>query len=115
MTDTAGLFNVHEVDREPFPEFGGHKAVLHESADGRVIAATYWLAGRHSWDLPYDDYFYVIAGSATVTVDDQEPFEVKTGSFCHLRQGSTVTFDMSDDFHEVSTLVSDQQIDITSH
>ena len=112
---TPERFNVHDVTRDAFPEFEGHKAVLYESPDGRVLSATYWLKGRHTWELPYDDHFFVIAGSATVKVDDQEPFEVSAGSFCHLRQGSTVTFDMSDDFHEVSTLVSDQPIDVTSH
>jgi uncharacterized cupin superfamily protein len=109
------LFNVHEVPRDEFPEFDGHQAVLYASPDGRVVSATYWLSGRHTWELPYDDHFFVIAGSATVTVDDQEPFEVTAGSYCHLRQGSTVTFDMSEDFHEVSTLVSSEPIDVTSH
>lgn len=108
-------FNVHEVAREEFPEFDGQQAVLFESADGRVVSATYWLRGRHTWELPYDDHFFVIAGSATVTVDDQATFEVVPGSYCHLRQGSTVTFDMSEDFHEVSTLVSDAPIDVTTH
>jgi uncharacterized cupin superfamily protein len=109
------LFNVLDVEREAFPEFDGHRAVLFESPDGRVVSACYWLKGRHSWELPYDDHFFVITGSATVTVDDHEPFEVRPGSYCHLTKGSTVTFDMSDDFHEVSTLVSDQSIDVTSH
>lgn len=115
MIDPPEMFNVHTVEREDFPEFDGHRAVLHASDDGRVYAATYWLRGRHTWTLPYDDYFYVIAGTATVTVDEAAPFEVTAGSYCHLRRGTTVTFDMSNDFHEVSTLVSDEPIDITSH
>lgn len=113
--DSYDLIDVHRAAREPFPEFDGHKAVLYESPDGRTVAATYWLSGRHTWELPYDDFFYVVAGSATVTVAGEEPFEVRAGSFCHLRQGATVTFDMSEDFHEISTLVSDRTIDLTSH
>jgi uncharacterized cupin superfamily protein len=109
------VFNVHEVDREAFPEFDGARAVLYESPDGRVVSATYWLKGRHTWELPYDDHFYVIAGSATLTVDDQPPIVLTAGSFGHLSRGSTVTFDMSDDFHEVSTLISEVAIDVTSH
>jgi len=109
------LFNVHEVEAEDFPEFDGRRAVLYESPDGRVVSATYWLQGRHTWELPYDDHFFVVAGSATVTVDGREPFRVTSGSYCHLRRGSTVTFEMSEDFHEVSTLVSDSSIDITAH
>ncbi len=105
--------NVHDTQWEPFPEFGGSLAKMHESADGRVFAATYRLSGRHTWTLQYDDYFFVIAGHATVTVDDDEPFEVSAGDFCRLRQGSTATFDMSEDFHEISVLVSDKSIDVT--
>ena len=115
MRKVPELFNVHDVEREAFPEFDGHKAILHESPDGRVLAASYWLKGRHTWDLPYDDYFYVIGGSATVAIDGDEPFEVRAGSFCHLPEGSRVTFDMSHDFHEVSTLVSNSPIDVTAH
>lgn len=109
------VIDVHEVEREDFPEFDGHRAVLHISDDGRIYAGTYWLRGRHTWELPYDDFFYVVAGSATFSVEGGESFEVSAGSFGHLRKGWVVTADMSDDFHEVSTLISDAPIDITSH
>ena len=105
--------HVHRADWQPFPEFGGSLSTLHESADGKVVAASYRLSGRHTWTLAYDDYFYVIAGSATVTVDDKAAFGVAAGDFCHLTQGSEVTFDMSEDFHEVSVLVADAPIDVT--
>lgn len=108
-------FNVHDAPWQPFPEFGGSQAALFASADGTRLAASYRLSGTHSWVLPYDDFFYVIAGHARVTVEGGETFEVAAGDFCHLRAGNRVTFEMSDDFHEVSTLVADAPIDITSH
>ncbi len=108
-------FNVHDTEWEPFPEFDGSKATLYSSADGTKLAASYKLSGTHSWVLPYDDYFYVIAGHARVSVKGGETFEVSAGDFCHLRGGNRVTFEMSDDFHEVSTLVADKPFDITSH
>lgn len=108
--------DVHGADGwEPFPEFGGSLAKLYESPDGTKFAASYKLSGKHTWTLEYDDYFFVIAGHATVTVEGEESFEVSAGAFCRLRQGKTVTFDMSDDFHEISVLVSDKAIDVTQH
>jgi uncharacterized cupin superfamily protein len=107
--------NVHTAAWEPFPEFGGQRATLYESADGTRFAASYRLSGRHTWTLQYDDYFYVIAGHATITVDGQETFEVASGDFCRLRQGATVTFDMSEDFHEVSVLVGMAPFTVTDH
>lgn len=115
MTDKTERINVHDASWEPFPEFGGQLAKLYESADGTRFAASYKLSGRHTWTLQYDDFFYVIAGHATVTVEGQEPIEVAAGDFCRLHQGDTVTFDMSDDFHEVSVLVGDAPFEITDH
>ena len=108
-------FNVHETAWTPFPEFGGREALLHRSADGSRMAASFRLSGRHSWTLEYDDFFYVIAGHANVSVDDRETFDVAAGDFCRLRRGMSVTFDMSDDFHEVSVLIADGAFDHTEH
>lgn len=108
--------NVHDGQGwQPFPEFGGTLAKMYESPDGTKFAASYKLSGKHTWTLQYDDYFFVIAGHATVTVEGDEPIEVAAGDFCRLHQGKTVTFDMSDDFHEISVLVSDNPIDVTQH
>ncbi len=86
---------------------------MHAAPDGRILAASYRLSGTHTWTLPYDDFFYVVAGTATVTVAGGETFDVAAGDFCHLRRGRHVTFEMSDDFHEISVLVSDDPIDVT--
>lgn len=107
--------NVHDTEWKPFPEFGGHESVMYESEDGTRMAASFRLSGLHSWVMQYDDYFYVIAGTATITLDSDEPFTVKAGDFCRVRQGTVVTFDMSDDFHEVSVLVADKAFNHTDH
>ncbi len=115
MTAPLQRLAVDAAAWEPFPEFGGRLARLHGSEDGTVLAATYRLSGRHTWTLDYDDYFYVVAGHASVSVDALDPVEVTVGDFCRLTRGSTVTFDMSDDFHEVSVLVAPAPFDIADH
>lgn len=107
--------NAHDTTWSDFPEFGGHQSVLFQSADGTKMAASFRLSGRHSWVMEYDDFFYVIAGSAVVTLDKSETVTIAAGDFCRIRQGTAVTFDMTDDFHEVSVLVSDRAFDHTEH
>ena len=101
MSDDSAMpavsrLNVHDADWRPFPEFGGTQALLHTSEDGSRMAATFKLTGRHSWTLEYDDFFYVVAGHASI-------------------EGTAVTFEMSEDFHEISVLVSDAPFDHTDH
>ena len=116
MSDqTVPRFNVHTADWTPFPEFGGHEAVLYKSEDGTRLAASFRLSGTHSWVTPYDDFFFVVGGSAKITVEGRGSFEVVAGDFCYIRQGMSVTFEMSDDFHEVSVLVSDTSFDHIDH
>jgi len=104
-------FNVHDVKWTPFPEFGGHEAILHQSEDGMWTAGTYKFSGTYSWRMKYDDNFYVIAGTARILIDGLEPFMVAPGDFCHIPQGTEVTFEMSEDFHEISVLVADKPFD----
>ena len=120
MTDDSAVpavsrLNVHDADWRPFPEFGGRQALLYTSEDGSRMAATFKLSGRHSWTLEYDDFFYVIAGHASIEIDGRPALEVGPGDFCRLPQGTAVTFDMSEDFHEISVLVSDTPFDHTDH
>lgn len=122
MTGEAGghpeaefeLLNVHKTLWKPFPEFGGSQALLYQSDDGSRMAATFRLSGRHSWTLEYDDFFYVIAGHASIEIDGRPALKVGPGDFCRLHQGSAVTFDMSADFHEVSVLISENGFDHSS-
>lgn len=112
---TFSRLNVHTTCWSPFPEFGGTESVLFTSEDGTRFAASFRLSGTHSWVMQYDDFFYVIAGSARVTMDDEDPVEIVAGDFCRIRRGTSVTFEMSDDFHEVSVLVSDTTFSHVEH
>ncbi len=109
----APYFNVHTADYEPLPEYGGKQAVLYTSADNRRLAGSFHESGVHDLLMPYDEFIYVIAGTATITVKDGETFTLAAGGCCYLKEGQNVTFDFSPDFHDVSVLVSDTPFDIS--
>lgn len=112
MTDdtTPPILNVDEVHYEPMPEYGGSQAVLYRSADGRRIAGSFKESGAHTLTMGYDEFLFVIAGHATITVHGGERRELGPGDACYLREGTTVDFEMSPDFHDVAVLISDDEI-----
>lgn len=113
MVDTkAAQFNVHTVDYEPLPEYGGKKAVLYTSEDNRRLAGSFQESGLHTMVMPYDEFIYVIAGTATISIEGGETLELGVGGCCYLTEGQNVTFDFSEDFHDVSVLVSDTPFSI---
>ncbi len=103
-------FNVHTVEFAPLPEMGGGEAVLYRSADGRRLAGSFKESGRHELEMPFDEFIYVVAGSTHITVDGVGDVHLGAGHACYLRQGQQVTFEHSDDFHDVTVLVSDTAI-----
>ena len=103
--------DVHAADWQPLPEYGGQQAVLYRSADRRRIAGTFKESGTHKMVMPFDEFVYVIGGSVRITVEGGNSFEASAGHAFYVRQGMGVTWEMSDDFHDVTVLVSDQPID----
>jgi uncharacterized cupin superfamily protein len=109
-TGAVPRFNVHTADYEPLPEFGGKQAVLYKSEDGKRLAGSFHESGTHTLEMPFDEFMYLIAGTCTITVDGAS-FQMAVGDCCYLRQGQQVTFEMSDDFHDVTVLISDDTFD----
>ena len=104
-------FHVDTVPYQPLPEFGGQEAILYKSPDGRRLAGTFQESGTHTMTMPFDEFIYVIAGTMKATVDGGEPFELGPGGCCWFSEGQEVTMHYSDDFHDVSVLVSDTPIE----
>lgn len=102
--------NVNTAEFAPLPEFGGAEAVLHRSPDGTRLAGSFHHSGSHTTTMEYDEFFYVVDGHATLTVHGGEKYELAVGDACYLRQGLTIDFDYSDDFHDVAVLMSDTPI-----
>ena len=111
-TDAAvPSFNVHTGEFEPFPEMGGAKAVLYHSPDRTRLAGSFKESGSHTLQMPFDEFIYVIAGEVGITVDGGARQDFAAGDAFYLVQGTTVAFEMSDDFHDVTVLISDEPFD----
>lgn len=105
-------FNVSTAAYEPLPEFGGSQALLYTSADGKRLAGSFKESGTHTMVMPFDEFVYVLAGRCTITVEGGDSLEVGVGDCCYLREGMNVTWEMSDDFHDVTVLISDTSFDL---
>ena len=95
-------FNVHSAPYEP---------VLYRSPDGTRLAGSFQESGTHTMVMPFDEFIYLVAGTCRISVEDGDAFEMAVGDCCYLRQGQNVTFEMSDDFHDVTVLISDAPFD----
>jgi uncharacterized cupin superfamily protein len=103
-------FNVHTTDYTSLPEFGGGEAILYRSPDGKRLAGSFKESGKHRMEMSYDEFIYVVAGEARVIVDGVGDVRLVPGDVCYLKQGQTVEFEMSEDFHDVTVLTSDTEI-----
>ena len=109
---TVPHFNIHTAVFEPLPEFGGSKAILYESPDKRTIAGSFKESGTHRLLMPFDEFIYVVAGGVKITVEGAEMVSLTVGDVCYLKQGRNVLFEMTDDFHDVTVLISDKAIEL---
>lgn len=105
-------FKVDTTPHDPLPEFGGSKAILFHSADRKRLAASFRESGTARMTMPFDDFSYVVGGSGNITVDGGEPIKVGVGDAFYLKQGQDVLFELTDDFHVVTMLMSDNPIEV---
>jgi uncharacterized cupin superfamily protein len=106
---TVPHFNAHTADFTPFSL--GHMALLYKSEDGTRLAGSFKESGLHKMEMPFDEFIYIVQGSSKITVEGGDTFEMGVGDCCYLKKGQNVTFEHSEDFHDVTVLLSDTPID----
>jgi uncharacterized cupin superfamily protein len=104
--------NVESSEFEAFPEYGGSHCILHRSPDRTRLAGSFKESGSHELTMPYDEFVYVVAGGVSITVEDCEKQDFGVGDAFYITQGEKVRWEMTDDFQDVTVLISDQAIDI---
>ena len=101
------------ADFTPLPGFdGGFQSILYASPDGRRLAGSFKEKGSHTIMMPFDEFIFVIAGTTSITVIGGDSLTLGPGQCCYLREGQEVSFEMSDDFHDVVVLASDTPFDV---
>jgi uncharacterized cupin superfamily protein len=99
-----------ELNWVALPEFGGAEAILYRSPDGKRVAAAFRESGKATFTYPFDEFLYVTSGSVKVRVHGGETFELATGDVAYFLEGTTVDFDFSSDFSDVTMLVADHEV-----
>lgn len=91
-------------------EFGGSEAIIYRSADGRRVAAAFHESGNASFTYPFDEFLVVTSGSVTVAVHGGETFTLKKGDVAYFREGTSVEFEFSKDFSDITSLTADHEV-----
>lgn len=92
---------------DPLPEFGGSQAILYKSSDGKRLAGSFRESGTHTITMPFDEFDPHRRWRREDFGRGGDTVDLKVGDCCYLRQGQKVTFEMTDDFHDVTVLISD--------
>lgn len=92
------------------PKFGGKEAIIYRSPDGTRVAAAFHESGSATFTYPFDEFLVVTSGSVIIKVHGGSNFTLKKGDVAYLHEGMTVDFRFSDDFSDVTCLVSNHEV-----
>ncbi|NKB39040.1 MAG: DUF861 domain-containing protein [Gammaproteobacteria bacterium] len=109
-TPKALKFNMKEARWEMTPEFGGGEHVFYRSADKSRAVVAFKETGKHTFTYPFDEFAFVLKGSAKVDVHGGEKFTLTAGDILYVEEGTTIDFEMDDEFEDITMLVSDKPV-----
>jgi len=92
------------------PEFGGREAIIYRSPDGKRVAAAFEESGKATFTYPFDEFLVVTSGTAKIKVHGGETIELKKGDVAYLREGTSVDFEFSKDFSDITCLMADHEV-----
>jgi hypothetical protein len=92
------------------PEFGGREAIIYRSPDGKRVAAAFEESGKATFTYPFDEFLVVTSGTAKIRVHGGETIELKKGDVAYLREGTSVDFEFSKDFSDITCLMADHEV-----
>jgi uncharacterized cupin superfamily protein len=92
------------------PEFGGREAIIYRSPDGKRVAAAFEESGQATFTYPFDEFLVVTSGTAKIKVHGGETIELKQGDVAYLREGTSVDFEFSKDFSDITCLMADHEV-----
>lgn len=110
-SSTAKYFPFPEDGGDPFPAgMDGKYSEIYRSADGCRFAGSFKESGKERTVMPYDEFVCILAGEAHITVEGVGEVHMKPGDACYLKEGWNVEFDLSEDFTDVTVLITDRGI-----
>ena len=107
---TARKFSMKDANWVMTPEFGGGEAVFYRSPDGTRVVAAWRESGEHTFEYTFDEFVYVLQGSAKASIHGGETLNLEKGDILYVEEGTVIDFEMSDDFEDITMLVSDKPV-----
>ena len=107
---TVHKFNMKDANWVMTPEFGGGEAVFYRSPDGRRVVAAWRESGKHTFEYTFDEFVYVLEGSAKASIRGGDTLIFEKGDIIYVEEGTVIDFEMSDDFEDITVLVSDKPV-----
>jgi uncharacterized cupin superfamily protein len=80
------------------------------SPDGKRVAAAFEESGKATFTYPFDEFLVVTSGTAKIKVHGGETIELKKGDVAYLREGTSVDFEFSKDFSDITCLMADHEV-----
>ena len=107
---TVHKFNMKDAKWVMTPEFGGGEAVFYRSPDESRAVVAFRESGKHTFEYPFDEFVYVLKGSAKASIRGGETVTFEKGDIIYVEEGTVIDFEMSDDFEDITMLVSDKPV-----
>jgi hypothetical protein len=92
------------------PEFGGKEAIIYRSPDGKRVAAAFHESGKATFTYPFDEFLVVTSGTAKIVVHGGQTIQLAQGDVAYIREGTTVDFEFSKDFSDITCLMADHEV-----
>jgi uncharacterized cupin superfamily protein len=118
MTDPgtpSPRFNLYTAEFDELPDGAGWMKLLYESPDGMRKVGSFKEPGVFHEVMPFDELLFIVAGSTKISIEGGENFVLTAGDCCYFFKGQSVTFDNSDDFHDLSVFMKHGGNDQVGH
>ena len=85
-------FSVNSSKWVKTPEFGGGECVHYRSPDNTIAVVGFRESGKHSFKYPFNEFAYVLSGSAKVSVRGGDSFTIGAGDVLYVEEGTHMLF-----------------------
>jgi uncharacterized cupin superfamily protein len=103
-------WQLDELNWVALPQFGGQEAIIYRSPDGKRVFAAFKESGHESFQYPFDEFGYVISGTATVKVKGGPTVRLVKGDTFVFREGMDVDLEFGPGFSDLTVLTADHEV-----
>lgn len=96
--------------KESFAEYGGEKAVIYRSPDGKIAAGFATESGSCSITYPCDEFFFVTNGWCDAKISGGDSFRLNKGECIYIKKGTAMEFVFGSGFENLAVFLDNQKV-----